>query len=152
MSNFIVSDFFAGRAKLNIQKFIVESVEFELMALDGELKEKVELCESYEDMLSMAADSGLSYNRKRVTDDAELAKDIDMLWSLSGLDVDCDPCIKYRVGEKVCEISGLTSALEEMLQSEKEDVVLNGDGEMPLHEEMGKIETEMNAHNNITQS
>ena len=140
MSNFIVSDWFAKRASLSIQLFTVEGVEFELMALDGELKEKVELCESYEDMLSMAADSGLSYNRKRVTDDAELAKDIDMLWSLSGLDVDCDPCIKYRVGEKVCEISGLTSALEEMLKSESgEDLPVNGDGEFNGTANLGEI-------------
>ena len=151
--SFIVSDWFAKRAKLSIQLFEVEGVEFELMALDDELKEKVELCDSYEDMLSMAADHGLSYNRNRVADDAELAKDIDKLWELSGLDVDCDPCIKYRVGENVCEISDLTSALEDMLKKEKADKVLDGDNltDEQLSEDMDKVEADYNAHNNINQ-
>ena len=139
MNKFIVSDWFENRAKLNIQIFNVEGIEFELMALNDDLKEKVELCESYEDMLSMAADSGLSYNRKRVVDNSELAKDIDILWGIESLEIDSDPCIKYRVGEKVCEISGLDSALQEMLEAEEAERVealkekghIDGDGEMP---------------------
>ena len=139
MDNFIVSDWFKIRAKLKIQLFSIESIDFELMTLTDELKEKVELCETYEDMLSVAANHGLSYNRKRVTDDAELAKDIDILWGLASLDVDLDPCIKYRVGEKVCEISGLTSSLDEMLESEEAEKVqelkdqghIDGDAAMP---------------------
>ena len=140
MNNFIVSDWFKSRAKLKIQLFSIESIDFELMTLTDELKEKVELCETYEDMLSVAANHGLSYNRKRVTDDAELAKDIDILWGLGSLDIDLDPCIKYRVGEKVCEISGLTSSLDEMLESEEAEKVqelkdqghIDGDGVMPV--------------------
>ena len=158
MNQFIVSDFFAKRAKLDIQAYEVEGVVFELMALTDDLKEKVELCESYEDMLSMAADNGLSYSRKRVVDDEELALDIDMLWGLDSMDVDCDPCIKYRVGEKVCEISGLSPVLEEQIladeqaraDAEREKGYLDGDSEgLPLTESMGKIQSDMNAHNNI---
>ena len=139
MNQFIVSDFFAKRAKLDIQAYEVEGVVFELMALTDDLKEKVELCESYEDMLSMAADNGLSYSRKRVVDDEELALDIDMLWGLDSMDVDCDPCIKYRVGEKVCEISGLASVLEEQILADEQARVdelkaqgnVDGDGTIP---------------------
>lgn len=139
MQQFIVSEFFAKRAKLVIQEYNVEGVVFELMALTEDLKEKVELCESYEDMLSMAADSGLSYNRKRVIDDSELAKDIAMLWGLDNMDIDSNPCIKYRVGEKVCEISGLASVLEDMLEAEEQQRVdelkaqgnICGDSETP---------------------
>ena len=124
MNNFIVSDWFAQRASLNIQTFDVEGVVFELMALTDELKEEVELCESYEDMLSLAANSGLSYNRKRVVDDSELAKDIDMLWGIDNLDLESDPCIQYRVGEKVCDISGLSDALSEQLNADKEAALI----------------------------
>lgn len=139
MNKFIVSDWFANRAKLNIQTFEIEGIEFEIMALNDDLKEKVELCESYQEMLSMAADSGLSYNRKRIADDSELAKDLDILWGIESLEVDSDPCIKYRVGEKVCEISGLDSALQEMLESEeaaraevlKEQGHIDGDSDIP---------------------
>lgn len=128
MNKFIVSDWFADRAKLDIQSFEVEGIEFELMALNESLIEDVKLCDTYEEMLSLAADSGISYNRKRVVDDKELAKDIDMLWGLDSLDIDLDPCIKFRVGEKVAEISGLNSTLEEMLQSEL-DAVTHVDGD-----------------------
>ena len=133
MNKFIVSDWFANRAKLNIQLFIVEGVEFELMALSESLIDDVGSCVTYEEMLSLAANAGISYNRKRVIDDEELAKDIDMLWGLESLDIDLDPCIKYRVGEKVCEISGLTPALDEMLDSQKEKnlAVITIDGDNP---------------------
>ena len=131
MNKFIVSDWFANRAKLNIQTFEIEGVEFEIMALSDGLKDDVKQCETYEDMLSMAADFGLSYNRKRVVDDSELAKDLDILWGIESLDIELDPCIKYRVGEKVCEISGLDSALQDMLESEEAkklaDITVDGD-------------------------
>lgn len=140
MSTFKVSQWFANRAKLNIQIFIVEGVEFELMALSESLIDDVKSCVNYEEMLSLAANSGISFNRKRVIDDVELAKDIDMLWGLEDLDIDLDPCIKYRVGEKVCDISGLSSALEEMLESEevkrvealKQQGHIDGDSDMPM--------------------
>lgn len=128
MSKFIVSDWFANRAKLNIQLFDVEGVEFELMALTESLVDDVKSCITYEEMLSLAANAGMSYNRKRVIDDSELAKDIDMLWGLESIDIDLDPCIKYRVGEKVCEISGLKDTLEEMLEKEKQAAIsVDGD-------------------------
>ena len=131
MNKFIVSDWFANRAKLNIQTFEIEGVEFEIMALSDSLKDDVKQCETYEDMLSMAADFGLSYNRKRVVDDSELAKDLDILWGIESLDIELDPCIKYRVGEKVCEISGLDSVLQDVLESEEAkklaDVTVDGD-------------------------
>ena len=101
------------------------------MALSEGLIDDVKSCVTYEEMLSLAADSGISYNRKRVIDNEELAKDIDMLWGLETLDIDLDPCIKYRVGEKVCEISGLTSTLEDMLETQKaenlEAITVDGD-------------------------
>ena len=131
MNKFIVSDWFANRAKLNIQTFEIEGVEFEIMALSDGLKDDVKQCETYEDMLSMAADFGLSYNRKRVVDDSELAKDLDILWGIESLDIELDPCIKYRVGEKVCEISGLDSVLQDMLEAEEAkklaDITVDGD-------------------------
>lgn len=131
MSNFSVSKWFADRASLKIQKFEIEGIEFELMALNESLIDDVELCDSYDDMILLAADSGISYDRNRVVDDEGLKKDLDKLWSLDSLDINCDPCIKYRVGEKVCEISGLSSTLEDMLKAQKEaeEAVNNIDGD-----------------------
>jgi hypothetical protein len=136
---FIVSDWFANRASLNIQTFTVEGIEFELMALSDTLIESVELCDTYEDMLTLAANYGLSYNRKRVIDDLELAQDIDLLWGLDSMDIDTDPCIRSRVGERVCEISCLADVLDDMLEAEKardkaeaeEELLKVGDHNLP---------------------
>ncbi len=138
-NKFVVSDWFANRARLNIQTFEIEGIEFEIMALNEDLKEKVELCELYNDMLSVAADAGLSYNRKRIADDENLSKDLDILWGIESLDIDSGPCVKYRVGEKVCEISGLESALQDMLEEEEKKRVealkaqghIDGDNALP---------------------
>ena len=136
---FIVSNWFANRASLNIQTFEVEGIEFELMALSEIQIESVELCDTYEDMITLAANYGLSYNRKRVIDDADLAQDIDLLWGLDSLDIDTDPCIRSRVGEKVCEISCLADVLDDMLEAEKArdlaeaeaELIKVGDHELP---------------------
>jgi hypothetical protein len=119
MSNiFRVKNFFATQIMLSsIQEFEVEGVVFDIMALSAELKKEVESCSSHVEMLSLAADSGLYFDGSRAIDNESL--DVSALWGDSALDVDCDPCIQYRVGEKVCEISGLTSALEDMILLEQ---------------------------------
>jgi len=118
----VVNDWFANRLiQKTIQSFTVENIEFELMALNKAMIDSVKSCGSYKEMLFMAADNGLSFNRVRVIDDEELnAEDIEALWGDELKDVDCDPCIRARVGEKVCEISGLAEMLEEMLFLEAE--------------------------------
>ena len=120
MEQFIVSNWFEKRAALNIQTYEVEGIVFELMALDADLIESVKDTGSYNELLSVAADAGISYNRKRVADDAELSKDLALLWGLESLDVESDPCVKMRVGEKVCEISGLSSYCSTVLEVEEE--------------------------------
>lgn len=152
MNKFIVSDWFASRAKLKIQIFSIEGVEFELMALSESLIDDVKSCVTYEEMLSLAANSGISYNRKRVVDDVELAKDIDMLWGLESIDVDLDPCIKYRVGEKVCEISVLEDTLEEMLELERQAAIaIDGDNLPDGGVTLGELEADANSHAEISQ-
>ena len=136
MSNFSVSGFFSERKKLNIQLFSVEDIDFELMALTDDQKEEVELCDTYDLMLSKAADFGLSYNRRRVADDEELAKDISLLWEQDELDIDLDPCVKFRVGEKVCEISGLSQVLKDRLEEEKAEPM---SGDAGTQEEVSRL-------------
>jgi hypothetical protein len=119
MSNiFRVKNFFAKQIMLSsIQEFEVEGVVFDIMALSTDLKERVELCESYDEMISLAAEGGLSFDGERAIDNDYL--DVSALWGEGELSIDSDPCIQYRVGEKVCEISGLESVLEEMLENEE---------------------------------
>ena len=118
----VVNDWFANRLiQRSIQSFTVESIEFELMALDKVMIDSVKACDTYKEMLFMAADNGLSYNRTRIIGSEELTEDdVNALWGEELKDVDCDPCIRARVGEKVCEISGLAETLEDMLFLEAE--------------------------------
>lgn len=119
MDNFSVSNWFKKRSDLNIQLFNVDGVEFELMALSGEQKEAVLECETYDLALIRAANYGVSYDRKRVSDDAELAKDLDLLWELEEVNAVTDPCMQFRIGERVCEISGINADIDAMLAEEK---------------------------------
>ena len=119
MDNFSVSKWFKKRSDLNIQLFNVDGVEFELMALSDEQKEAVLECETYDAALTRAANYGVSYDRKRVSDDAELAKDLDLLWELEEVNAVTDPCMQFRIGERVCEISGINTLIDAMLAEEK---------------------------------
>jgi hypothetical protein len=123
MNNFNVANWFAERSKLKIQSFTVENIDFELMALTEVMIESAKECDSYKEILHFAADSGISYSRKRVIDDEDLAKDISMLWGKDELDSELDPCIRLRVGDKVCAISGLTSYIQERLEAELEEEI-----------------------------
>ena len=118
----VVNDWFANRLiQKTIQTFTIEDIEFEIMALTQSMINAVKSCESHKEMLFLAADNGLSFNRSRVIDDKELTiNDIAALWGEELKDIDSDPCIRARVGEKVCEISGLAEMLEDMLSLEAE--------------------------------
>ena len=135
MSNFSTSNWFADRAKLKIQNWTVEDVDFELMALTDDLIDGVHMCTTYKDMLKIAANSGISYNRKRVIDDSELAKDIDMFWALDDMYTEEDPCIQYRVGEKVCDISGLSDFIAERLEFEMNEEIKEEDARLKAEAE-----------------
>ena len=148
MSNFNVSNFFAERKKLKFVGFTVKGVDFELMALTSDQTADVLQCETSEEMTALAADYGLAFNRERVFDDEDLSKDIDKLWLCDELISDCDPSIKFLVGDKVCELSGLADDLAAMIDSEQPDEYIDGD-KLPLDKSMGEIEAELNAANNI---
>lgn len=154
--SFIVSDWFKTRPR----SFTVEGIDFDLMALTESLSDDIKLCDTYDEMLSLAADTGISVEGVRVVEDEHFSKYSKEFWAKDALNVECDPCIKYRVGEEVCKISGLTSVLEDMLEKEKAeaaeaeatraDMVISGDDltDAQLAEEMGKVQADMIAHNN----
>ncbi len=124
----VVNDWFANRLiQKTIQTFTIKNIglekdiEFEIMALNKAMIDEVKSCDSYKEMLFLAADNGLAFDGIRAMDSEEITiDDIEALWGDELKDVDCDPCIRARVGEKVCEISGLAEHLEEMLFLEAE--------------------------------
>ena len=118
----VVNDWFANRLiQKTIQTFTAENIEFEIMALNQSMIDKVKSCDTHKEMLFFAADNGLVFNGTRAIASKDLTvDDIDALWGDESVDIDCDPCVRARVGEKVCEISGLTEYIQEMIVLEAE--------------------------------
>lgn len=112
----ITQDFFSSRP---IFKTIeVEGFLFDIVSLDEEVAIAIGDCESYDDMLDLAANNGLAFDRKRISDDEDRKLDIPLFWEQEALLKDIDPSIKQRVGEKICEISNLIEILSEQLEKE----------------------------------
>ena len=111
----VVNDWFANRLiQKTIQTFTVENIEFEIMALTQDMIDRVKSCDTHKEMLFLAADNGLVFNGTRAISGDDLTiDDIDALWGDELKDIDCDPCIQARVGERVCELSGLAEYIEE---------------------------------------
>jgi hypothetical protein len=146
---FIVSDWLRSRSDIKIESFEVDDAKFELMNLTSDLFKEVVACESSSDMLDLAANAGISYDRNRVIDDPELSKDLSILWGLDGLKYNTEPSLRHKVGEKVCLMSGLSSVLEEMIVLEQpEETHLDGDnlpdGDVTL--EQLEQDTQMHSH------
>ena len=113
------------------------------MALTEDLIDDIQLCDTYADMIDKAADFGLSYNRKRVYDDVELAKDIDMLWEMPEVNIaELSPTVKAQVGAEVCEISGLTELIEDALEKERAEAHLSGDDLGDTSITLGQLESD----------
>ena len=117
----IVSDILALKLiKRTVQEYTVEGATFNIMALDKVMKEMVEDCKSHEDMCFYAADNGIFHEGQRYVDmPGFIDEDLIELWGDDLAHIKSDPCVKQRVGEKVCEISGLSDVLDDMLEAER---------------------------------
>jgi hypothetical protein len=100
----------------SIQRFSVDNIEFEVIALTRELSGVVGLSNTADEMVYLAAEYGLFYDGERAMDN----KVIDLASALEDirLQVESGPSIKYQVGKKVCDISGLLPTLENLIESE----------------------------------
>jgi hypothetical protein len=121
----------------SIQTFYVGEIEFDIMALTKELTEYVLLEDTSSAMIEFAANNGLFYDGSRAIDNEEL--DLDAAWASNLIHLDDDISVKHQVGQKVFEISGLKSILDDKMQAEKDkrtqDLLdkgnLEGDGDTP---------------------
>lgn len=141
MNIFDVGVFFADAARLIPQLHTVEGACFPLLPLNDSLIEDVKSCLSYDEMVLLAADSGLAYDDSegkshRVVDNEKLAKKVHGLWAKDELKTDTDPCVRERVGEIVCNISGISEIINAQLkiETEKEDEekIKVGDHSVPV--------------------
>ncbi len=145
MSNLIVSDFLKQALKFLPVDFTVEGKDFELMPLTDELIEKAKELSTSDKLVDFAADNAISSDGERLTDNEKALCIIKRLWAHEDMP-ETNPTIKYQVGEKTLEISGLDDLLLDLLADEKEaaerlkqDVVVNEDfiaanGETDLHQ------------------
>ena len=123
-----INQWFKERAKWKIQPLEIEGHKFEVMMLSDKQIDEVKLCHSYDAMLKLAANYGLSIDNNRTIDNEEHTKNINILWDHEDLKVDSGQCIQLRVGEQVCEISGLGDVLLERLEADKQAAIaIDGD-------------------------
>tara|TARA_R110000765_G_scaffold143226_5_gene244778 strand:+ start:356 stop:814 length:459 start_codon:yes stop_codon:yes gene_type:complete len=148
MSLFSTGDFFAELARVIPRTYEFVNAKVEVLPLTNALIDDVKSCINYDEMVKLAADSGLSYNDGlRVVDNDKLARSISGFWEreeMKGDDADCD---QVKVGEIVCEISGLTSFIVEQL--EKEAKIKVGDHMIAGGTELGNLDSEQLAQDAI---
>lgn len=115
--------------QLGLVSFPVEESCFDLLPLTDELAEVVANKDTYDDALKLAAIMGISSEYQRVYDDEESHHILESLWDLPEIkaaDEELDPCVMYRVGEKVCEITD-NELLTEMINELRSRVLVDGD-------------------------
>ena len=120
MSTLNAAAWFTERKKYNFKEVSIDGVSFNLIQLTDDLIEMVKDCETYESMLDLSAELGLSAGRKRIFDDAEMSADMDEFWLLPALNAHEDSSTRKQAGLEVCKISGLNEFLQDTLQSELE--------------------------------
>ena len=118
MSNFNLAAFLAHRKEFNFVEVSIEGVDFNLIELNDELIEKVKIQETYRAMVLAAADFGVSVGRDRACDDAILAEELGFAWLKDELTIDCESSLKEQAGLEVCELSGLSSFVNDKKEYE----------------------------------
>jgi hypothetical protein len=126
------------------------ATELEIVSLNKKLINELKELPSWKDMYDFVAKHGLSNERNRLSEDKNISKDIPAIWLIPDFAEN-----KSVIVDDICILSDISEILADKLKAEqdeekeKADMVLDGDGDMPLTEDMGKIEADMNAHNNI---
>jgi hypothetical protein len=140
MSNFSTARFLKEREGVVFSKFAVDNIDFDLMSLSKKLKKEIiSTAKDYEEAVNMAADMGLSFDSKRAFDIEGMTEHLSALWGDDEMDVDCDPCVRQRVGEEICSISGLDDHLETLL------AIIDGDNITASQEDVTMEELELDA-------
>ena len=98
--------------------FIIQGITFELMSLSEDNIKKARELETSQEIIELAANGGFAINRKRAIEDEGFLDSLALLWEQEEVLAFEDPTIMFSVGEKVCELSGLSEVLSEMILDE----------------------------------
>lgn len=90
---------------------IVEGIEFPLASLSKEKIDLIKVSSSRSEMLEIAADNGIAFNRNRLSENENQKDDNEVIWSMEEMKAQVSPSIKHQVGEKVMELSGIIDVL-----------------------------------------
>ncbi|QDP67540.1 MAG: hypothetical protein Unbinned5350contig1004_47 [Prokaryotic dsDNA virus sp.] len=101
--------------------FVVEGIPFQLMSLSEDNIEAVRLLKTSKDIIELAANGGFAIDRKRAIEDESLVSSLAQMWEQDAVLAFNDPTIIFSVGERVCELSGLVSFLDEVLAHEENE-------------------------------
>ena len=156
MSFLNISDWVIDQKRFEFVTFnVVDDISVDLVPLNDELIQKLKMCETAQEMVFAAADFGVSKGRERFCDDAQLAEYLGEVWIKSELLAYGEPSVKEMVGDKVCEISGLTDYIqdkrddeelkrleeEDRLKAEEEDISV-GEHKLPGDITLGELEAD----------
>lgn len=103
-------------------EFVVDTIEgvtLNLIALTDDLTQSVKMNEKADDMVLACADYGVSNEGVRFCDDDKLAEYLGEAWVSPEFMVDCDPSLKFQVGERVAEISGILGFINDAREAEE---------------------------------
>ena len=103
-----------------LDSFMVQGFEFELMSLSKENIAAAKLMTSSDDVVKLAANGGIAINKKRMIEDDSLVDSLKAYWEHEEVVAIKEPTIMFSVGEKVCELSGLSDVLAQLILDDEE--------------------------------
>jgi len=122
MTQFSHNSFWESFNELGYEDWVCEGVPIPIMALSEQLESQALEIDNYNDLLTFAADNGIQYKGERISSDEYKLSQIETYWDELHKFKNVDPCIRYRVGERVCEKSTvLKEHMESLLELESEE-------------------------------
>ena len=103
-------------------EFVVDTIEgvtLNLIALTDDLTQTVKMNDNSNDMVLACADYGVSNGDIRFCEDDKLAEYLGNAWVNPEFMIDCDPSLKFQVGERVAEISGILGFINDAREAEE---------------------------------
>ena len=103
-------------------EFVVDTIEgvtLNLIALTDDLIQTVKMMDNSNDMVLACADYGVSDGNTRFCEDDKLAEYLGNAWVNPEFMIDCDPSLKFQVGERVAEISGILEFINDAREAEE---------------------------------
>jgi len=161
MNNFNAGTWFAEKVRYKQFDTVIDGIVFPLIPLTDEHIESIELAESYDEMIEIAVSNAMASDGVRLIDDSQLNEYYDAFWD----EFDGEPSVKNQLGEYICEVSELSSTIDDAyaekveaarkldeekraaeakahLESEEQANIIDGDSELDLNMTLGQLDAD----------